>query len=79
LTNRHTETLDAFWRRDGAHETPASRGYIDWNENFIRLMAERFEPTESSFQTRTKGIFEGLEVLVRSNLSELETGLQGML
>ncbi|KFX86752.1 hypothetical protein V490_08886 [Pseudogymnoascus sp. VKM F-3557] len=71
-------TLDAFWRRDGAHETPASRGYIDWNEKFIRLMAERFEPTESSFQTRTKEIFEGLEVLVRSNLSELETGLQGL-
>jgi hypothetical protein len=42
-------------------------------------MVERFEQTEALFQTRSKEIFEGLEVLVRSNLSELETGLQGML
>jgi hypothetical protein len=79
LTNSHKETLDAFWRRDGAHETPASRGYIDWNENFIQLMVERFEPTEASFQTGSKEIFEGLEALVRGNLSELETRLQGTL
>lgn len=79
MTNRHTETLDAFWRRDGAHETPASRGYIDWNENFIQSMVERFEPTEASFQTRSEEIFEVFEELVRGNLSELENGLQGTL
>ena len=42
-------------------------------------MVERFEPTEALFQTRSKEIFERLEALVRSNLSELETSLQGTL
>ncbi|OBT49128.1 hypothetical protein VE00_00035 [Pseudogymnoascus sp. WSF 3629] len=78
LSTWNIQTLDAFWRRDGAHETPASWGYIDWNENFIQSMVERFEPTEASFQTRSEEIFEGLEALVRGNLSELETGLQGL-
>jgi hypothetical protein len=42
-------------------------------------MVERFEPTEASFQSRSNEIFEDLEILVRSNLSELEVGLRGML
>lgn len=79
LTNRHTETLDAFWRQDGAYQTPASRGYVDWNANFIQAMVERFEPTEASFQSRSDEIFQGLEILVRCNLSTLEVGLRGML
>lgn len=79
LTNRHTETLDAFWRQDGAYQTPASPGYVDWNAKFIQAMVERFEPTEASFQSCSEEIFQELEILVHSNLSELEIGLQGML
>lgn len=79
LTNGHTETLDAFWRRDGAHETSASGGYVDWNANFIQAMVDQFEPIEASFQSRSENIFLDLEILVRRNLSTLEVGLQGML
>ncbi|OBT58322.1 hypothetical protein VE04_00743 [Pseudogymnoascus sp. 24MN13] len=71
-------TLDAFWRQDGAYRTQASQGYVDWNANFIQAMVERFEPTEASFQSRSNEIFEDLEILVRSNLSELEVGLRGL-
>ncbi|OBT77048.1 hypothetical protein VF21_02905 [Pseudogymnoascus sp. 05NY08] len=39
---------------------------------------ERFEPTEALFQSRSNEIFEDLERLVRSNLSELEVGLRGL-
>ncbi|KFZ11693.1 hypothetical protein V502_07457 [Pseudogymnoascus sp. VKM F-4520 (FW-2644)] len=76
LSRWNVQTLDAFWRQDGAYQTPASRGYVDWNANFIQAMVERFEPTEASFQSRSDEIFQGLEVLVRSNLSTLEVGLR---
>jgi hypothetical protein len=78
-TNTHTATLDAFWRQDGAYQTPASRGYVDWNAKFIQAMVERFEPIEASFQSRSNEIFEELEILVGGNLSELEVGLRGTL
>ncbi|KFY22450.1 hypothetical protein V493_06579 [Pseudogymnoascus sp. VKM F-4281 (FW-2241)] len=78
LSQWSVPTLDAFWRRDGAYKTPASQGYVDWNEKFIQAMVEGFEPTEASFQSRSEEIFEELETLVRSNLSELETGLRGL-
>ncbi|OBT38703.1 hypothetical protein VE00_10646 [Pseudogymnoascus sp. WSF 3629] len=78
LSGWSVPTLDAFWRQDGAYQTPASRGYVDWNAKFIQAMVERFEPIEASFQSRSNEIFEELEILVGGNLSELEVGLRGL-
>ncbi|KFY43837.1 hypothetical protein V494_01801 [Pseudogymnoascus sp. VKM F-4513 (FW-928)] len=76
LLGWNVQTLDAFWRQDGAYQTPASRGYIDWNEKFIEAMVERFEPTEASFQNLSDGIFLDMEISVLRNLSILDAGLR---
>ncbi|OBT66790.1 hypothetical protein VE03_03995 [Pseudogymnoascus sp. 23342-1-I1] len=78
LSGWSVQTLDAFWRQDGAYQTPASRGYVDWNANFIQAMAENFEPAEASFQSSSEGIFEDLEFLLGCNLSTLQVDLRGL-
>lgn len=78
LTNRHIATLDAFWRREGAHQTKAVPEYTDWNAKFIQAMVEVFEPIETTFQLRSEEIFQQLDRLVRGYLSRLEVDLRGM-